>query len=74
MCYLIAKRLNDKGCLSVKVERSRALASLVSYLSLKTLDKGIEVLTVSNREIWGEYAPYTSIDSEAEFVQRVLAM
>jgi hypothetical protein len=74
MCYLIAKRFDSKGCLSIELERNKALASLVSYLSLKTLDKGVQILTVSNKEMFGEYAPYTSVNSETEFIEKVLSM
>ena len=41
MCYLIAKKFSEQGCLAVETEGGKALAGLVSYLGLKTLEKGI---------------------------------
>ena len=74
MCYLIAKRFTGRGCLAVQVESGKALAGLVSYLGLKTLDKGIQILTLSNPEVYGEYKPYTFVSSEKEFINQVLDM
>ena len=74
MCYLVAKKFSDKGCLAVETKADKALASLVSYLGLRTLDKGIQILTVSNPEIYGEYKPYHFVSSEKEFIDKVLDM
>ena len=74
MCYLIAKKFSEEGCLAVQTESGKALANLVSYLGLKTLDKGIQILTISDTETYGEYKPYTFVESEKEFISRVLEM
>lgn len=74
MCYLIAKKFTDPGCLAVQTEGGKALASLVSYLGLKTLDKGIQILTVSSPDVYGEYKPYRYVASEKEFISEVLDM
>lgn len=74
MCYLIAKKFDEEGCLAVEVERGKALAALVTYLGLRTLNKGIQILTVSDMDTYGEYKPYHLIESEALFIQKVLNM
>lgn len=74
MCFLVAKKFNEKGCIAVEAERGKALASLVSYLGLRTLDKGIQILTVTDMDMFGEYKPYTIISSEKEFISQVLSM
>lgn len=74
MCYLIAKKFNEQGCIAVESMRGKALSSLVSYLGLKTLDKGVQILTVTSMEMFGEYKPYTLLSSEKEFINRVLDM
>lgn len=74
MCYLIAKKFNEKGCVAVEAERGKALSALVSYLGLKTLDKGIQILTVTDMDTFGEYKPYTIISTEKEFISKVLSM
>lgn len=74
MCYLIAKKYDDEGCIAVETERGKALAALVTYLSLKTLDKNIQILTVSNKELFGEYEPYHMVGTEVDFIQKVFSM
>ncbi len=74
MCYLIAKKFKDPGCLAVQTEGGKALAGLVSYLGFKTLDKGIQILTVSDPETYGEYKPYRYVSTEKEFINEVLDM
>lgn len=74
MCYLIAKKFSEQGCLAVETESGKALAGLVSYLGLKTLEKGIQILTVSDMETFGEYKPYHLVPTEKEFISKVLSM
>jgi len=74
MCYIIAKDFNKIGCIATKVENGPALASLVIYLSLKTIDKGIQIITLNDMDMFGEYKPYHMVASEAEFVKKVLEM
>lgn len=74
MCYLIAKKYDEEGCIAVKSERGKPLAALVTYLGKKTLDKGIQILTVSDMDTFGEYKPYRIIESESEFIETVLSM
>ncbi len=74
MCFLIAKKYEEPGCLALRSEGGKALALLVSYLGLKTLDKGVQILTVSDIEIYGEYKPYRFVDTEKDFISEVLDM
>lgn len=73
--YLIAKKHYTPGCLAVKAESSgKALAELVKYLGLKTLDKGVQILTISTPEVFGEYKPFKFVSSEKGFIEIVLNM
>lgn len=74
MSYLVAKKFNDVGCLAVETEGGKALGHLVGYLGLRTLDKGVQILTVSSPEMFGEYKPYHFVSSEKEFISKVLDM
>lgn len=74
MCYLIAKKFDEEGCLAVEAERGKTLAALVTYLGRKTLDKGVQILTVSDMDMYGEYKPYHLVESESLFIQKVLSM
>lgn len=46
----------------------------VAYLGLKTLDRGIQVFTISDTEAYGQYKPYKFVESEKEFISQVLEM
>ena len=74
MCYLIAKKHNQPGCIAYETERSKTLAALVSYLGLKTLDKDIQILTLTDMDTFGEYKPYKMVQTELEFISKVLDM
>ena len=74
MSYILAKDFRKSGCLVVETEGGKAVAGLVTYLSIRKLDKGIQILTVSNPDVFGEYGPYTFVDTEKEFIDRVLDM
>jgi hypothetical protein len=74
MCYLTAKKFDSVGCLAVQVERGKALSALVSYLGLKMLDKGVQILTLTDMDTYGEYKPYQVVDSEKEFIDKVFEM
>ena len=57
MCYLIAKRFDEPGCFAVQAEGGKPLAQLVSYLGLKLLDKGVQILTVSDPKAYENLNP-----------------
>lgn len=68
MCYLIAKKFDSHGCLAVQSEYGSQLASLVDDLSRKTEGKGIQILTISSKEAFGEYAPFEEVSCEKDFI------
>lgn len=74
MCYLIAKKYNGHGCIALKAEYGTELAELVDDLSRKVERKGIQILTVSSKEAFGEYAPYCEMDSLEEFLCKLLSI
>lgn len=74
MCYLIAKKFDERGCLALEAERDKTLSALVSYLGRRTIDKGVQILTVSDMDAYGEYKPYHLVHDESDFIARVLAM
>lgn len=74
MCYLIAKKYNEHGCIAIEAKKGKELASLVNYLGRKTYKNGTQVLTVSSKEAYGEYAPYNMLKNEKDFIAAVLNM
>lgn len=74
MCYLVAKKHSEPGCLAVQTKGGKALAGLVTYLGLTMMEKDVQILTVSSPEAYGEYKPYQFVSSEKEFISKVLDM
>ena len=74
VCYIIAKKYMGHGCLAFKTVYGRETARLVDYLGQKKKDAGVEILTVSSKEAYGEYEPYMEASSKEDFVSKVLAM
>lgn len=74
MCYLIAKKFDGKGCIALQTEIGDKLASLSRYLTIATLDKGVQIITLNDPATYNEYAPYSFIDSEKEFIYKTLEM
>lgn len=74
MCYLIAKKFDEVGCLAVETTGGKALGGLVTYLGNRMLDKVVQIVTVTDMDTFGEYKPYHLVESESEFITRVLAM
>ena len=71
MTYLVAKKFDQTGCLAVKMNPGKELAELVSEMGRKYLDKGIQILTLSDPDTFGEYKPYQFVDSIKEFYKQV---
>lgn len=74
MCYLIAKKFNDHGCLALQTNFGKDLKYLSDYLTSRTVGKGIQIVTITNVNGYPEYKPYEIIDNEKDFVNKVLSM
>jgi len=69
---LLAKKYREPGCIAVQVERNETTGALVEYLSRKSLRAEIQIVIVSSMEMFGEYKPYHVLESEKEFIDKVL--
>lgn len=74
MCYLVAKKFDKEGSLVLELEQGQRLASLSKYLTLTTLDKGVQIVTLNDLESFKEYFPYTVINDEVEYISKVVKM
>lgn len=74
MCYVVAKKFEQHGCYALNAKRDKTTAALISYLGKRTLEKGIQVLSVSDMDMFGEYKPYIVLKDEKEFIEKVLSM
>ncbi len=74
MCYLIAKKFNKEGSLALVAEQGQRLAALSKYLTLTTLEHGVQIVTLNDLESYKEYSPYTFVNSEVDFIKEVVNM
>ena len=74
MCYLIAKRFDDKGCIAVKSEHGKKMSSFTREIQEKIGLNGVQLVTISRPSAYGEYEPYQIVQTMDEFRERVLSM
>ena len=71
MCYLIAKRFNDVGCLALQTNHGQHLADFKKKLISEIGTDKIQLVTISRPSAFGEYEPYSFVDTEQEFEQEL---
>ena len=54
MCYLIAKKFDEAGCIAVKTEHGRALADFTRNLQSQIGFTGVQLVTISRPSAYGE--------------------
>lgn len=74
MCYLIAKNKNIHGCYALKTRHGSHLVEMKRRMNEQAASYGIQLVTISRPTAYGEYAPYTFVDSEDEFERLVQQM
>lgn len=71
MCYLIAKNINDEGCVALRTTHGKHLSSFKKSLIEKVGYDKIQLVIISRPSAYGEYEPYRFVESEAEFAYEV---
>lgn len=71
MCYLIAKKFNDVGCLALQTTHGQHLANFKRKLIAEIGTDKIQLVTISRPSAYAEYEPYHFVDTEQEFEQEV---
>lgn len=72
MCYLIAKKFDQKGCIAVKTRHGKALADFTEKLQNQIGTNNVQLVTISRPSAYGEYEPYEIMDNTEMFQKRVL--
>ena len=67
MCYLIAKRFGDLGCVALQTEHGPHLVDFETRLMRSVGDDTIQLVVISRPSAYGEYEPYSFVDTEQEF-------
>ena len=74
MCYLIAKRFGDLGCVALQTEHGPHLVDFETKLMKSIGCKKIQLVVISRPSAYGEYEPYSFVDTEQEFETAVKNM
>lgn len=69
MIYLVAKNKNKHGCYALKTKADQAAVDLINKIDALKLT-GLQIVTISRPSAFGEYAPYTFVKNETEFVEK----
>ena len=68
MCYVIAKDRYGHGCIAFETVHGKHLADLKWSLDEALGNTGVEIMTISHPEAYGEYAPYHFVQTEEELL------
>lgn len=74
MCYLVAKKFNDMGCVALQTSHGPHLAEFKRSIIDEIGYDAIQLVTISRPSAYGEYEPYHFVESEAEFLTEVRSM
>lgn len=74
MCYVVIKDMNKQGCVAYKTKLGKGLAELIRELNQLAPRRGIQVVTISRPTAYGEYAPYSFVESSEDLKEAVRAM
>lgn len=74
MCYLIAKKFDNTGCLALQTTHGSHLVDFKEQLLQEIGYEQIQLVTISRPSAYGEYEPYHFVDTEQEFEQAVKSM
>lgn len=74
MCYLIAKKFDDVGCLALQTEHGQHLAEFKKKLISEIGAEKIQLVTISRPSAYGEYEPYRFMDTEQEFEKAIKSL
>ena len=71
MCYLIAKNIDDVGCVALRTTHGKHLSEFKRMIEAKVGYEKIQLITISRPAAYSEYEPYLFVETEEEFVSMV---
>ena len=74
MCYVVVADANKQGCVAFKTRFGKELSELTKELNRIAARRGIQIVIISRPTAYGEYAPYSFVQSEEELKEAVRAM
>ena len=74
MCYLVAKNIDDVGCVALRTTHGKHLAEFKRMIEEKFGYEKLQLITISRPSAYGEYEPYYFVDSKEAFLKAVEQM
>ena len=74
MCYLIAKNIDDVGCVALRTTHGKHLSEFKRFIESKVGYDKIQLVTISRPSAYGEYEPYHFVETKDEFISAVEQM
>ena len=74
MCCLIAKNVDQTGCVAFKTTQGEHLIKLKRQIEKKVGYEKIQLVTISRPSAYGEYEPYHFVKTAEEFERLVEVM
>lgn len=74
MCYLIAKNIDNIGCVALRTTHGKHLSELKRSIEDKMGYEKIQLVTISRPSAYGEYEPYHFVNTKEAFIRAIEAM
>lgn len=74
MCYLVATKFGEEGCVALQMQHGQHLVDFKKKLITKFGYHTLQLVTISRPEAYGEYSPYQFVSNEEEFERSVSNM
>lgn len=68
MCYLVAKWFSENGSIAMRAEAGEELVNMIHRVGDRFGCDDLQLVTLSRPSAYGEYEPYSFVDSEQELV------
>ena len=74
MCYLVAKKFGDLGCVALQTKHGPHLVDFETRLMKSVRLDTVQLVVISRPSAYGEYEPYSFVNTEQEFETAVKNM
>lgn len=74
MCYLVAKHIDNIGCVAMRTTHGKHLSEFITTLENSVGYDKIQLVTISRPSAYGEYEPYVMVNTKEEFASMVEQM
>ena len=73
MCYLVAKKMFEHGCIVLRTRHGANLVRLKHEIRSVLGSESIQLVTISKPSAFGEYRPYDFALNEEDFKSKVFS-